>query len=139
MLDVVIGITGSERTIARLTRLATQSPKTADRTLYQWAQESRAVLKSTPYPPKRAGQKYVRTGRFANSWRAERAGLGKARISNSARSPKTGRLYPVFVAGDGAGKGQAWMHKGRWRKARDVVDSRIPRLRRALARDIAKQ
>lgn len=88
-----------------------------DPVLGEWTKDMRYALKAEPYPPKRPGQTYVRTGQLANRWRAEQVKPGVWRINNAAVG-KNGREYAQFVVGEQ----QAWMHQGRWWLAREIVE-----------------
>ncbi len=137
MSDTSVTVIGAHRVANRLRRLASESPRVADKVLYKWGQETRATLKSTPYPSKRPGQKYKRTGRLANSWKVERGKPGQVAIVNSAKGPR-GQLYPTYVVGDAKGDKQAWMHSKRWWKARDVMDKEAKRLPAALTKALMR-
>lgn len=135
MLRFEITIRGSDAVRNELRgAVAKLGPKAQDVT-YRWAQDTRATLKSTPYPPKRPGQRYVRTGRLASSWAATRAGKG-AIITNSA-SGKSG-VYAGYVVGDNRGEKQAWMHRGRWWTARSIIDRERPKLKAALMAEVER-
>ena len=125
MLRFQLVITGNDELLARLRSASAKAPGVMDEISYRWAQNVRAKLKSTPYPPKRPGQRYVRTGLLANSWRAERKGKGRAVIINSAG-------YSGYVVG----KKQAWMHRGRWWLGRNVLMESAPELETAAKREI---
>jgi len=125
MLRFQLVITGNDALLARLRSASAKAPGVMDEISYRWAQNVRAKLKSTPYPPKRPGQRYVRTGRLANSWRAERKGKGRAVIINSAG-------YSGYVVG----KKQAWTHRGRWWLGRNVLMESAPELETAAKREI---
>ena len=127
MLRFQLVITGNDALLARLRSASAKAPGVMDEISYRWAQNVRAKLKSTPYPPKRPGQRYVRTGRLANSWRAERKGRGRALIANSAP-------YSGYVVG----KKQAYMHRGRWWLGRTVLMESAPELEAAAIREIDK-
>lgn len=76
---------------------------------------------------KRARGRYQRTGKLGASWAIEKVGGGMGyRLSNNAE--RKGRTYGQYVVGDAYGTGQAWMHKGRWQKLRDVVDEEVEQL-----------
>jgi len=115
-------------------------PEKAAGITYDWAQDTRRVLKSTRYAKKRIGQKYKRTGRLASSWRATKRKHG-ATILNTAH--KRGRFYSRYVVGNAQGKGIAAIHQGRWTKApwpaRRVVDGELEHLRIALADAVKKE
>lgn len=83
----------------------------------QWSQETRAELKKTKYPPRRPQQTYVRTGKLANSWGVRKRSKARYTITNSA-------AYSSYVVGDAQGRNQAWMHAGRWWKARTIIQGR---------------
>jgi len=129
-------IQGFNRVENKLRALAANMPEVCQGVIYRWAQNTRVVLKETKYPPKRVGQKYRRTGRLANSWRAVRLTNG-ATILNQASFK--GREYARFVVGDAKGVGQAWMHKGRWWKARDIIDEQLPAMRAELKAELLKE
>lgn len=136
MTNFSIDIQGYNRVENKLRALASGMPKITSAVVYKWAQGTRAILKSTPYPqPPR--KSYRRTGRLANSWRAVRTTTG-AQITNTAAFK--GRSYSRYVVGDGRGEGQAWMHKGRWWKARpDVIDKETKKLTEMLSAEIVKE
>ena len=127
-LNFSMEIRGYNRVENHLRRLASDMEKELDPAMYAWAQDTRARLKSTPYPPKRQNQRYIRTGRFASSWRVDKTQDSRYQINNFARGPRGG-FYAGYVAGDGQGQNQAWMHQGRWWIARDVIEGRMDNLR----------
>ena len=45
----------------------------------------------------------------------------------------------MYVVGDAKGKGQAWMHAGRWWIARPLVEEEVPALRAAIEKDIVNK
>lgn len=107
------------REVARALRdVARAIPSLIDRILYRWGQESRAGLKSTPYPPRRA-TRYVRTGQLANRWKAELLAPGVLAIVNRAQA--RGRRYASYVIGDEQGR-QAYMHTGIWWTGRGQIE-----------------
>lgn len=131
MIRFQLTIRGNDEIVAQLRAAAAKTPRDMDEAAYRWAQSVRAKLKSTPYPPKRPSQRYVRTGRLANSWRAERKGQGRVLIANSAD-------YSGYVVGGGPRNRQAYMHVGRWWKGEDVVRENVPELARLLIRAVEK-
>lgn len=126
MPDFSMKVTGSTR-VANNMRTRAANAKNTYPITYAWAQKVRAKLKSKPYPPKRMGQKYIRTGQLANRWKVAYAGKNSVSIVNEAE--QRGRKYATYVVGDSKGSGQAWMHKGRWWLARPVIDDEIPELK----------
>ena len=111
----------------RLDALARKFPRIADEEMGKWARGMRATLKSTPYPPKRRGQKYVRTGQLANRW--------AVRGSNNRWAIVNRRAGSQYVVGDK----QAWMHRNRWWKAANVIRRGLGKLRDAIRARIRRE
>jgi len=129
-------IIGYQRVGNALRMLASTHPEVIEDTLGEWAQDIRHELKSMPYPPKRPNQKYIRTGRLANSWNVKKDKPGQVSIQNSARGDR-GQFYGPYVVGDADGAdSQAWMHEGRWWLAADVIGDFMGDLTRRMSRDI---
>ncbi len=132
MAGTKIEIRGYNRVKNALRAAIAAHPKDVDPLMYRWAQDTRARLKSKPYPPKPVNSRYRRTGRLASSWKAERSGNGKVAITNNAKSP-TGNFYARYVVGkmgrDG-GADQTKFHKRNgWWLAREVIqEEHIPEL-----------
>jgi hypothetical protein len=122
-IDVTLTIYGYNRLENKLRRIAADNPEIGDVPIQEFAQEQRAVLKSEPYPPKRPGQRYVRTGQLANRWAVVREASSRYQIINQARSKRG-----VYYAGYVVGKQQAWMHKGRWWQAWRVLQRNMHKL-----------
>ncbi len=135
MLRFELTVRGQSAVANELRTAAAKAPKATQDATYRWAQMVRSVLKSTPYPSKRPGQKYQRTGRLANSWAVERQGKGVV-ITNRA-SGRSGP-YSRFVVGDGKGAGQAWIHRGRWWTGRGVIDQHREALRYDIIAELDK-
>ena len=129
MLRFELTIIGQNAVTNRLRTAAAKAPGAVGDAAYRWAQDVRGKLKSTPYPPKRPGQRYVRTGRLANSWRAERVSQSRTVITNSA-------AYSGYVVGNSRGERQAWFHRGRWWRARDVIAESRPELKASVLREM---
>ena len=129
MLRFELTIIGQNAVTNRLRTAAAKAPGAVGDATYRWAQDVRGKLKSTPYPPKRPGQRYVRTGRLANSWRVERASLGRVLITNSAQ-------YSGWVVGGGPHNRQARVHVGRWWKGENVVRESLPNLTRTIVNEM---
>ena len=126
-------VIGSQRVQNNLRAAAAASENTYPITR-QWAQDTRKFLKGKPYPPKLPFQRYVRTGRLANSWKVAKSSKNAVEILNTAHVK--GNKYAVYVVGDTQGKRQAGIHKGRWWLARPTIEERIPDLKAALLEDI---
>ena len=127
MIRFQLIIIGQNAVTNKLRTTAAKAPHAMGDITYRWAQGVRAKLKSTPYPPKRPGQRYVRTGRLANSWSAVRMSQSTVRIANSAP-------YSGYVVG----KKQAWFHRGRWWTAQSVIVENRPELRAAVIKELDK-
>jgi len=109
--------------------LALKTPamfRIADSAAGKWLKRVRLQLFKTRYPPKRAGQRYVRTGMLGSSWSTSVIGPGRYQIKNS-------RTYARYVVGDHMGRGQAWMHKGRWWIALERIQQVAPDLADTIA------
>lgn len=123
-------IRGISRLKNALRKLAALDRNILEPETEKWAGQTVKTLRATPYPAKRPGQTYVRKGRLTGSWKAERQGIGKWAIVNLARGK--GQGYAAYVVGEN----QAFMHLGRWWKARDIIEKRIPVLTNSLAKKI---
>ena len=134
MLHFEIQVYGQKAVANELRGAAAKAPGAMQEATYRWAQTVRAALKAEPYPAKRPGQKYVRTGRMASSWRVDRRGKGVV-ISNSARG-KSGQFYAGHVVGNAKGERQAWMHRGRWYLGKNVIDRHRPALKRDVVAEL---
>lgn len=117
---VIVGVKNAKRALETLGRSTVE--------LFDGAAESwtklviqRELAGRQNYPAPRQGQRYVRTYQLGSGWRASRTRLGRWRIWNT-------QAYSVYVVGDSAGQGQAWMHRGRWWIARQRVDRHRPDL-----------
>ena len=131
MPTVSVEMKGYNRVQNDLRRTVVLLERELDPMVYKFSQEIRAELKSKPYPPKRPNQTYVRTGNLANRFGVSRQGDARYSINNSAP-------YGSYVVGNSQGRGQAWMHAGRWWKMRDVVQENVPRLTAAIKREIER-
>jgi hypothetical protein len=120
-------VRGNNRVANKYRTAATRFPRRLDAITYQHVQRWRGDLKVKPYPPKRPGQTYVRTGKLANSWGVQKKGPASYKIINSAEYAK----YVVSKVD------QAWMHKNRWWTADEVV--REQQRRQALTRDLTSE
>ena len=103
------------------------------------------------YPGERSGQsvrvahgtlgtiikavRYRRTGNYGRGWVISNRQDGYE-IRNDVRN-KRGRRYARYVGGDAQGKGQAWMHKGRWGLFRTIVNEETARLPQEVSNDLS--
>lgn len=124
---VTVDIKGINRISNNLRTLAALDKTVLDPEMKDWTQDTNKLLKSKPYPPQRANQKYRRTGELANKWAADKRGTGVWAIVN--RKAAAG-----WVVGDR----QAWMHQGRWWQARPTIEGETPKLTKALAAKVEK-
>lgn len=97
----------------------------------QWAERTVKTLRAQRYPARRPGQKYVRTGKLGSSWYTEKRGNDVAIVNKASHR---GQAYPEFVVGEK----QAWMHKGRWWRAKDVIEKTSPTVDQTIDRAIQK-
>lgn len=134
-------VEGAEVVRKGLQNLSAEIPKVGRQQLRTFA--NRVVRKMQAYPPEPAGQslssshsvlgtiytpargRYRRTGKLGASWKITQTSDGYT-ISNNAE--RRGVRYPIYVVGNAYGKGQAWMHKGRWQVFRDVFDEELKRV-----------
>lgn len=129
-------IYGYNRVRNNLRRLAAINSEILQPAMKDWGQNVRRKLKKTAYPPKRPNQKYIRTGRLANSWRV---GANQYGIEIQNKASYKGKFYANYVVGPEygpIGQRQAWMHKGRWWHAEDIVNEEMPGLTKMLTRKI---
>lgn len=111
-----------DRDIADLSRALQEFPQIVDREMGDFGKQARGRLKSEPYPPRRAGQTYVRTGLLANAWSYSPIKMMQHSLLNSAP-------YSAAVVGSFS---QSWVHRGRWWMALPVVARDVPKLLRAI-------
>jgi hypothetical protein len=131
-LDVI----GLDRRLGSVVALRGNLYPSLHRTVYGWAQDTRAALKSEPYPPRPPNSTYRRTGQLANRWAVVPKGPDQIMIRNAAY--RRGTYYSVYVVGDAEGRGQAG-HMRHWWLARNVVYRRVPALRAAVGRTIGEE
>ena len=127
MAKLSFKIDGVERVRKKLRPLANLSREVLEPVVKDFAKVARRTLKSTKYPPKRPVQRYRRTGRLGNSWATQKRGTALWTVVNKQQ-------YASFVVGNN----QAWMHKGRWWKAGQVVREISPSLRQRLQAALRK-
>src|SRR5687767_8394602 len=108
---IEVRVDGRDRVANWLRAFTFKLPKAASEETEAWAKETRAELKSMPYPAAPAASRYKRTGQLANRWAVERRGENAFAIVN--RAQVRGRHYAGYVVGDMDSK-QAKVHQGRW-------------------------
>lgn len=126
-------VRGINRVRNQLRTIAAFYPRKVDDVAQVDLQRIRRMLKAKPYPAKRPGQKYVRTGLLANKWAVERVKPGLWRIVNNASL--RGRVYAGYVVGNR----QAWMHKNRWWIASEEIDREMLAFTQALSTELEKE
>lgn len=129
-------IRGYNRVRNSLRRLVRMYPDIVDPIGYKWAQRTRLKLKKTRYPPPPPESTYKRTGLLANKWAVEHPKQGRWHIVNKAEN--RGRYYARYVVGDDRGRNQAWMHKGRWWIASDIIQDEMKELTDELGKAVEK-
>jgi len=127
MADFVIEVQGARQLQKKFNKYIRTSPGTFDKTMGRWVKQTAGQLGRESYPARRTGQTYVRTKRLKRGYRAKRIQSLVWQIFNFVR-------YSGFVVG----RFQAWMHKGRWWQALNKVEKRIPKLIKALKKDIRR-
>src|SRR6185295_1133982 len=131
MPQITIKAVGAEEVARKLNQYGSQVPRVISDQNRATVESARRILQV--YPPGRGG--YVRTGKLGRGWNIAKASFLGWRLSNSVK-------YAVYVVGNSEGSGQAWMHVGRWRTMRKVVDDQQrgakTQLHKAL-RDLAKR
>jgi hypothetical protein len=121
MTDLNVTTEGDERAVRGLH--AVDSPAWLDAELETWINAS-VDLKQERYPPERPGQRYQRTQRLQYAWEIRKPRQLTRVITNEAKDPKTGEFYSSKVVGQQQGK----YFVGRWWKALDIVNQRLPAL-----------
>jgi hypothetical protein len=85
-----------------------------DVAILQEAVARRVIDRLKEYPPELENQRYIRTFRLQNSWRASRsrflASAGVALSINNFATDRSGKRYASLVQG----KDQRPIHEGRW-------------------------
>lgn len=91
----------------------------------QWIKKKMSYTQNSP--PKRSGQKYVRTFNMMQKYRIGKTGAGNYYFEAAAP-------YSKYVLGDARGIGQAWMHKDRWFTMRGMIEWVVARLPKSVIR-----
>jgi hypothetical protein len=138
MIDVKVIIGGS----INLSGLDNAETRIIDPIVGKWTEKTRGALASKPPPPELPNQKYQRTGRISG-WETKRLAPGAYEFANTARV--NGRWYGIYVLGNAEGdrrdarkhNRQAWMHKGRWYLAYDIIEEATNELPGEIAKGFA--
>lgn len=118
MINLAYQIQGADVALQRLASLA--STRGLDAELESVGDATLPKLRI--YPPERAGQRYIRTFRFRDSWRRQGARRAGGGVVVDLGNPT---LYGPDLVGDD----QAPIHRGRWWKLRAVADEQRGLLR----------
>lgn len=121
MIHFSLTVIGQNAVANTLRTAAATGGKRVNNVTYQWAQQNVLSQYRRAYPPERPGQRYRRTGALGRNW--------DIRINPASITIYNRMAYAGYVVGDGKGKGQAWMHRGRWWLARDVANAARPALK----------
>ena len=131
-LDATITVSENASLIRMgLQNLDQEAPQIGRLQLYTQSMNVVRLMKS--YPEERAGQKYIRTFLFQQSWLIMRMDNGYEIINDAARD---GKEYGGYVVGDAVGQGQAWMHVGRWQQFAEVLNAMVSQLPAAVEKDV---
>lgn len=134
--SLTITMRGVNRVRNNLRRLASDMDKITDRELGDWTRNEARKLKAEPYPPRLPHQRYVRTGRLANSWKVVKIKDKVWKVVNEAQSPLTGEKYAARVVGDERGQGQGPLFIKRWWRARDIIERDVNVLTKSLSKKL---
>lgn len=135
MSDLTVRVEGADELIDRYNERAKRAKNMED-VLRAWAAATYTELSGSAYPPERPGQKYRRTGTLRASWSWHQQGNNAIRFENTAA--QQGPPYAIYVVGDASGQRQAWMHVGRWWKAREKVEAQMEKLKDKLRLSIVE-
>ena len=128
MIHFSLNVAGQSTVANTLRTAATTGGKRVNHVTYQWAQGNVLSQFRRAYPPERPGQRYQRTFNLGRSW--------DIRINPASITIYNRMAYAGYVVGDGKGKGQAWMHRGRWWLARDVANAARPALKQMVMTEL---
>ena len=125
---ISLKVVGATRVANKLRSLVSQNDKIFGPVIEDYAKNLRKTLRTKKYPPKIAGQKYVRTGRLGSSYSARKVKPLIWEIGNSAK-------YAKYVVNEGT---QAGIHAGRWYTIQSVERKMRPELTRNLVKRTEK-
>lgn len=89
--------------------------------------EERVRARLKTYPPARSGQRYRRTGRLGAGWSVTTRLTGNGATLSAANDVE----YAKWVQNKPT---QAWMHKGRWDTAQDILASEETAIKTGIGR-----
>lgn len=132
MTQLTFRVRGAKITRRGLEDLGAEIPRIGRSRIRKTLDRIVKIMRIEPPPP--AGSTYIRTGKLKRGWKIERLGAIGYKILNRARF--RGRAYVKYVVGSATGEKQAWMHRGRWKLFRNVVDAEGAKLPREVAKHI---
>ncbi len=132
MTQLTFRVKGAKITRKGLENLGAEIPKIGRSRIRATLDRIVKIMRIEPSPP--PGSTYTRTGKLKRGWKIQRIGAIGYKILNEARF--RGRRYTQYVVGSATGEKQAWMHRGRWKLFRNVVDAEGAKLPREVAKHI---
>lgn len=119
-----------------LERLRRAIPSISRKRMYDAA--LRARRKIVAEPPRRRGQRYVRTGTYKRGLKVVpyNDGVSFGYTLKGQAVDRRGHDYTKYVGGDAEGQGQAWMHRRRWTLARGAMQEEELSLPRSIQDEI---
>lgn len=121
-----IKVIGATAIANKYRRAASKRPSVVDPPTKKWANKMAKTLATTPYPPPPAGSTYVRTYTLPTGWRVEKQKDSSYTIKNRVE-------YAHWVVSK---KFQAWMHRGRWWTAEDIMKQNRGDLKKSILKAI---
>ena len=116
-----------------LTTIGQALPRITDKRVWRMMMAARDEVRT--YPAPLPGQRYKRTGKRYAATNVYRVDNKTYRLDSNPTY--RGRTANPYVVGDSQGKGQAWMHRGRWAVMFAVVSKWVKTLLREIETDIA--
>ena len=107
-----IKVIGAAAIANKYRKAASHRPDLTDKPVKEWCNKMARTLAKTPYPPPPAGSTYVRTYTLPTGWVVEQQKSSIYHIKNTVE-------YAHWVVSK---KYQAWMHRGRWWTAEEVMN-----------------
>lgn len=114
-------------------QVAADFDKRADSVMGDHVTDEAGKLRRKPPPPMLPGQRYIRTGRLGKEFKAEHMATLHWAVTNRVKSLRYNKPYAVWVAKRGM---QADIHRNRWWTADEELEDGLPKLGKALAKDL---
>lgn len=132
-----VDVKGFNRTANNIRRIGAQVPRDVEDETRRWGEDFAGELRATPYPAPPPNSSYVRTYNLKNRWRSRVVRHG-VQILNQAGIRRRSGPYAIYPVGDAQGRGQAWMHVGRWWRFVDKLKPALRKLRKRLEKRIQR-